>query len=132
MDGETTEIRYQQWADIIQDWSNSGLTKRDYCQQNGIDEKRLYYYQRRIRALIAARAAQQALPDSGLGVFPVSASTVKGKERPQIVRLHFPNMTMGDKPMVTFSVNEMTLTVPEDIPAPFLGKLLEAACHGSR
>ncbi len=42
MDGKTVEIRYQQWVQVIQGWSNSGLSKRDYCQQNGIDEKKLY------------------------------------------------------------------------------------------
>ena len=27
MDGKTVEIRYQQWVQVIQDWSNSGLSK---------------------------------------------------------------------------------------------------------
>ena len=40
MDGKTAEIRYKQW---IQLWSSSGLSKRDYCRQNGIGEKKLYY-----------------------------------------------------------------------------------------
>ncbi len=39
MDVKTAEIRYGQWVQVIQDWSNSGLTKRDYCREKGIDEK---------------------------------------------------------------------------------------------
>ena len=51
MDGKTTEIRYQQWIQVIQDWSNSGLSKRDYCRQNGIDEKKI------VEAYLAQAAA---------------------------------------------------------------------------
>ena len=57
MDTKTAEIRYQRWVQVIQDWNNSGLSKRDYCQQNAIDEKQFYYYQRRIRAIIVQMAA---------------------------------------------------------------------------
>lgn len=38
MNGKTMEIRYVKWVQTIQDWSNSGLNKRDYCQSKGIDE----------------------------------------------------------------------------------------------
>ena len=41
MDAKTAEIRYQRWVQVIQEWSNSGLSNRDYCQQNAIDEKQL-------------------------------------------------------------------------------------------
>lgn len=43
MDGKTTEIRYQQGVQVIQNWSNSGLTKSDYWQKKGINEKQFYY-----------------------------------------------------------------------------------------
>ena len=88
MDAKTAEIRYQRWVQAIQDWGNSGLSKRDYCQQNGIDEKQFYYYQRRIRAIIAAQAERPALPK---GSFTVAASSVgQRSNRPQIVKLRFP------------------------------------------
>ena len=29
MDVTTAEIRYRRWVQVIQDWSNSGLSKRD-------------------------------------------------------------------------------------------------------
>ncbi len=51
MDVTTAEIRYQRWVQVIHDWSKSGLSKRDYCQQNAIDEKQFYYYQRRIQGM---------------------------------------------------------------------------------
>jgi len=63
MDAKTAEIRYQRWVRVIQDWSKSGLSKWDYCQQNEIDEKQFYYFQRRIRAnYIHRTGAPPALP----------------------------------------------------------------------
>ena len=130
MDGKTTEIRYQQWVQIIQDWSRSGRTKRDFCQENGINEKKFYYYQRRIRNLIANQGERRALPDGDTGsVLPLSG---RQENRPQIVKLQFPGTMQFNSSLVSFSVNGLNFSVPENIPAPFLAKLLEAACHGAR
>ena len=74
MDGKTTEIRYQQWIQVIRDWSNSGLSKREYCRQNEINEKKLYYYQRRIRGIIASQTEQQALSEGSTGLSPIAIS----------------------------------------------------------
>lgn len=130
MDATTAEIRYQRWVQVIQDWSKSGLSKRDYCQQNAIDEKQFYYYQRRIRAIIATQAKQPALPESSSGL-PAN-SVGQQSNRPQIVKLPFSGMAQANSSMISFSVNGMHFSVPETIPASFLAKLLEAASHGSR
>ena len=130
MDVATGEIRYQRWVQVIQDWSNSGLSKRDYCQQNEIDEKQFYYYQRRIRAIIASQAERPALPEGSSGL---SANFVgQQSDRPQIVKLRFSGMAQGNSSTISFSVNGMNFSVPENIPASFLAKLLEAASHGAR
>ena len=132
MDGKTAEIRYQQWAQVIQDWGSSGLSKRNYCQEKGIDEKQFYYYQRRIRSLIATRTEQRALPDGGSCAVPVSTETGRRAERTQIVKLRFSGMAQANSSTICFTVNGMNFSVPESIPASFLAKLLEAASHGSR
>ena len=49
MDQLTREVRYSKWAEIIMAANNSGLSKAEYCRQNGIDNKSFFYYQRRIR-----------------------------------------------------------------------------------
>ncbi len=132
MDAKTAEIRYRRWVQAVQDWSSSGLSKRAFCQERGIDEKAFYYYQRRLRSLLADQAELQGLPE-GRSEIALSASTGSLGARPQIVKLQFPgSKSSGDSLMVRFSVNGMDFSVPENIPAPFLAKLLEAACHGSR
>ena len=130
MDAITAKIRYQRWVQVIQDWNNSGLSKRDYCQQNAIDEKQFYYYQRRIRAIIATQAERPALPEGSSGL--AANSVEQQSNRPQIVKLRFPGMGQANASMISFSVNGMNFSVPEAIPASFLAKLLEAASHGSR
>ena len=127
MDGKTAEIRYQQWVQAIQSWSNSGLSKREYCRENGIDEKQFYYYQRRVRSLIAEQAGGQLLPTDNSSMTMVSRTAGSS----QIVKLQLPVQASSNSAMISFSVNGTNLSVPENIPASFLAKLLEAA-HGSR
>ena len=47
------EYRAQTWATLIQECSNSGLTKREFCQQRGISEKSFYYWLRKLRSQMA-------------------------------------------------------------------------------
>ena len=44
------EYRAQTWAMLIQECNNSGLTKREFCQQRGISEKSFYYWLRKLRS----------------------------------------------------------------------------------
>ena len=125
MGAKTAEIRYQRWVHVIQDWNNSGLSKRDYCQQNEIDEKQFYYYQRRIRAIIATQAEVPVLPEGRSGL--AANSVGQQSNHPQIVKLRFSEMGQANASMISFSVNGMNISVPEAIPASFLAKLLEAA-----
>ena len=53
------EYRAQTWAMLIQECNNSGLTKREFCQQRGISEKSYYYWLRKFRSQIAETAVPQ-------------------------------------------------------------------------
>ena len=119
MDIKTTEIRYQQWTEIIRAWSSSGITKRAYCQANGISEKQFYYYQHRIRSILADQVENHLLPISDKA------------EAPQIVRLSLPGAASAQSAMISFSINGKCLSVPENISEAFLSKLLKAASHDS-
>ena len=130
MDATTAAIRYKGWMQVFEDCSNSGLTKHVYCQQNGINEKQFYYYQRRIRAMLSMQAEHPALQEGGSGV--VEFSTEQQTNQPQIVKLQLSGAPRTSSATINFSVNGMNLSVSEEIPTPFLAKLLEAASHGSR
>ena len=131
MDIKTTKIRYQKWAETIQNWSSSGLTKRAYCQTNGISEKQFYYYQRRIRSIVADHAEDNLLPVSHGDLLPASgeAESPREAESPQIVRVPLPGMASCQSSMICFGINGVVLSVPENISEAFLSKLLKAAGH---
>lgn len=46
---QTREIRLRQWAEVLQAKQNSGQTVRAFCEENGINEKRYFYWQRKLR-----------------------------------------------------------------------------------
>ena len=69
------KYRAQTWARLIQECNNSGLTKREFCQQRGISEKSFYYWLRKLRSQMAEAAGPQlvqldpaAVPDDMLQI----------------------------------------------------------------
>ena len=56
------EYRAQNWAMVIQECSDSGLSNREFCRQRGISEKSFYYWQRKLRQQIVESAAPQLVP----------------------------------------------------------------------
>ena len=53
------EYRTQNWAMVIQECSNSGLSNREFCRQRGISEKTYYYWLRKLRSQMAEAAGPQ-------------------------------------------------------------------------
>ena len=53
------EYREQQWALVIKECADSGLTNKEYCQQHGISEKSYYYWLRKLRKQVCEEAAPQ-------------------------------------------------------------------------
>lgn len=68
----TKEIRNNKWAEIIMAASKSGLTKSEFCKQNGISRKTFYNYQKKL-GLELYEAATQAHEAPFVEV-PVSSS----------------------------------------------------------
>ena len=53
------EYRTQNWAMVIQECSDSGLSNREFCRQRGISEKTYYYWLRKLRSQMAEVAGPQ-------------------------------------------------------------------------
>ena len=66
MDQSTHEIRVREWSQIIQDCNASGLTKKEWCLQNHINEKSFYYWQRVIRRETHAACRLPVTADSSV------------------------------------------------------------------
>ena len=53
------DYRAQTWRMLIQECSNSGLRKREFCRRRGISEKSFYYWLRKLRSQMAEAAGPQ-------------------------------------------------------------------------
>ena len=53
------DYRAQTWRMFIQECSNSGLRKREFCRRRGISEKSFYYWLRKLRSQMAEAAGPQ-------------------------------------------------------------------------
>ena len=56
------DYRVQTWAMLIEECSNSGLTKREFCRRRGISEKSFYYWLRKLRSQMTETAGPQIVP----------------------------------------------------------------------
>lgn len=60
MDKKAYEIRLNEWIGLIRAANDSGLTRSEWCRQNGITKRRYYYWQNKVRDyLIEAGMATQ-------------------------------------------------------------------------
>ena len=48
------QVRMQNWIEIIRQCQSSGLTNKEWCEQNGVSEKSYYYHLAKIRKLALA------------------------------------------------------------------------------
>ena len=48
--------RARKWLEILQLCAESGMTKRDYCLEQDINEQTFYYWQRRLRDSLSSNA----------------------------------------------------------------------------
>ena len=49
MDQKAYEIRRSRWERIILEGNRASVSKKEWCRQNGINEKSFYYWQKKIR-----------------------------------------------------------------------------------
>ena len=99
------EYRLQNWARIIRERQESGLTNKEFCAQRGIPEKKYYYWLRRVREA-ATEAAE-----------------------PQLVRLDG-NSSAGKGRRLEIRYGEAELKLPEDVDLKAVAILLNALrCH---
>ena len=121
--------RLSEWKERIIDCRNSGQPVQAWCEQNGINPKTYYRWERPLMAeavRIAERRSSEpeALPGStGDG----SQAQTSQAQVPCIVRLDCAKTE--ERRECAFRLNGVEITVSEDVSPAFLGKLLEAAAH---
>lgn len=122
--------RLSEWKERIIVCRNSGQPVQKWCEQNGINPK-TYYRWERLLVAEAVRIADERrssepgpLPGNTTGSLNALATQA---QVPCIVKLDCVKTAQIRE--CAFKLNGLEIIVPEDVSPAFLGKLLEAAAH---
>lgn len=114
MKGITPQERLEKWNAAICAQKASGLTIKEWCEQNGINSNTYYYYLRRIRDAM--------LESSG----------------PRLVEMEFPaaDLPAGKPavqnsflPQITITLRDCVISIGETAPPELISSVLEAVRH---
>lgn len=61
-----SEYRMAQWAQIVRERSEKGLTIRSYCEEKGIHENTYFYWQRKLREAAGEQAGSLSVVNAPL------------------------------------------------------------------
>ncbi|WP_143321927.1 IS66 family insertion sequence element accessory protein TnpB [Clostridium sp. HBUAS56010] len=116
MDKITHEVRLINWTKLIKECLSSGLSKKQWCSQNQIDEKQFYYWQRRVREEIYAEQVSAA---------PAERST-SFVEIPSLSKVKQPKSTNVS---AQIHVNGCAIEIADSASDEFLRRLLGALSY---
>ena len=112
------QVRMQNWIKIIRECQSSGLTNKEWCEQNGVSEKSYYYHLAKIRKLALAEIPHKAQIKGFEASFNEETSS-------------FAEVTIiEDKPLIQSSVvirkGTSSVEINQEIDASLLKVILEA------
>lgn len=117
MEKSTKIVRLQQWSAEVTACNQSGMSKGDWCRENGINPKTYYYHQRMVR-----RAAFEALP------IPAEEPEVHFLEISQPVSAETnPTPDEYKSASAVIHVGDVQISLTEGITETMLRKLLKVA-----
>jgi putative transposase len=118
MDKITHEMRINRWQQIIKECNNSGMTKKEWCLQNGVHEKAFYYWQRRIRKRAVQVQSEYSLPPAAANFVELTAPTPVVSHQPVVNNI-----------AATIQVNGCRIELSETASEPFIQRLLGALAY---
>ena len=107
---ETITSKTTLWADRIQAFQESGLSRKDWCQQNAIPQSTLGYWIRKI---------QPEVPETECIAAPVFAKLPTEQELPF-------NSPAGSSPITILLPENIRIEVGADCPSGLMAALLQA------
>ena len=97
-----SKVKWDEWQEQVNSQITSGLTVKEWCRQNSINEKTYYYHLRRVR--------EKLCEDHGQQLVPISApEPVKSSE-------------------IHIEKNGLNITLPSDISGETLAALVRELC----
>ncbi|WP_342756270.1 IS66 family insertion sequence element accessory protein TnpA [Kineothrix sedimenti] len=118
MDKITHKMRLARWSKLIQKCNVSGLSKKQWCEQNQVDEKQFYYWQRRVREEAYTIQASMAPTDLSTGFVEV----------PNVIKTAEPKYECGSS-SATIHVNGCMIEIADSASDAFLRRLIGALSY---
>ncbi len=107
----TREYRLSQWFPIVKTCRESGMTVRAWCEQNDVNEKQFYYWQRCLR-----EAACQSLSDTNQNSKFVQVPCLTSNKS---------NSTKSTfEPSMVIRIGDISVELSDDVSPDFLAKVL--------
>ena len=105
----TSQIRLKNWATIIQDRKESGLSVNDYCAQHQLSRDAYYYWLRKIKEnlLVESGFVEVALP------VPLPVQKSQPSDSKEMMRLRFQGIQLD----IPLSVSRDTLLMIIEVAA---------------
>ena len=95
------EAKLAQWAEMVRQRNESGLTVTDWCRQNGINLKTYYYRLKRIRQAVCNEIEQHEI----VPVEPIAGTEITAEK-------------------IELSIGDVKISLPDDFNESTLKRLL--------
>lgn len=121
------QVHLQEWAIRFADQKASGLTVRQWCEQNKLSFHTYNYW----KHLLKEEVVEQALPDIVPLSLPVLSDSVSSLETtvPDIRSIRANRSIRSNNSNVKMLINGVSIEIDTAISEEFLGKLIKAVCH---
>lgn len=121
------QVHLQEWTIRFADQKASGLTVRQWCEQNNLSFHTYNYW----KHLLKEEVVDQALPDIvplSLPVLSDSDSSL-GTTSPAFSSIRADRSIRSNNSNVKMLINGVSIEIDTSVSEEFLGKLIKAVCH---
>ena len=121
------QVHLQEWAVRFGEQKASGLTVRQWCEQNNLSFHTYNYW----KHLLKEEVVDQALPD----IVPLSLPVLSDSdpslesEAPEIRSIRANRSLRSNDSKVQMQINGVSIEIDTSVSEEFLTKLIRAVCH---
>ena len=121
------QIHLQEWTVRFAEQKASGLTVRQWCEQNHLSFHTYNYW----KHLLKEEVVEQALPDIVPLSLPVLSDSVSSLETtvPDIRSIRANRSIRSNDSNVKIQINGVSIEIDTSVSEEFLCKLIRAVCH---
>ena len=121
------QVHLQEWAIRFADQKASGLTVRQWCEQNKLSFHTYNYWKHLLKEEVVDQSLPAIVPLS-LPVFSGSDSS-SGTTAPAFPSIRANRSIRSNNSNVKMLINGVSIEIDTAISEEFLGKLIKAVCH---